>query len=94
MGNNKTVHIVNITSKQIYNMLPKCTDRPVLTCKKYWKKKFNEREIDENQWISTFRFKIRNRLNNQLGQFQHNLLNNLIPCKHNLYKWKIKDSEM
>lgn len=94
MGNNKTVHIVNITSKQIYNMLSKCTDRPVLTCKKYWKKKFNEREIDENQWISTFRFKIRNRLNNQLGQFQYNLLNNLIPCKHNLYKWKIKDSEM
>ena len=36
---------------------------------------------------------IKNRIENKFGHFQYNLLYNSIPCKKNLYKWKINDCD-
>ena len=58
-------------------------------CIKYWSKK----NIISNDWNSIFHFKIKNRTINKIGHFQYNLLNNLICCKRNLWKWSLSESE-
>ena len=63
-------------------------------CVKYWQNKFGAHtDISLEHWNKIFTFKIKNRIENKFGHFQYNLLYNLMPCKKNLYKWKINDSD-
>ena len=84
MGKN-IKHIATLSTKQIYRLLMKMGyenkfgKHTGTSCLEYWNK--------------IFTFKIKNRIENKFGHFQYNLLYNLIPCKKNLYKWKIIDSD-
>ena len=64
-------------------------------CMKYWQNKFGRHTGTSclEFWNKIFTFKIKNRIENKFGHFRYNLLYNLIPCKKNLYKWKINDSD-
>ena len=79
-------HISILGTKEIYNLLNTDIEKPM--CIQYWEK----HGIFVKEWDKIFLFKIKNRLENRIGQFQFNVLYNLIPCKHNLNKWNISDT--
>ena len=64
-------------------------------CVTYWHHYFHDHvnRACMEYWVKIFTFKIKNRIENKYGHFQYNLLYNLIPCKKNLYKWKISTSD-
>ena len=64
-------------------------------CIKYWQNKFGRHGGISclEYWNNIFTFTIKNRIKNKYGHFQYNILFNLIPCKKNLFKWKISDSD-
>ena len=91
MGKNR-IHISNLSTKQIYGLLMKIEREPI--CVQYWQNRFGgHADISLEHWNKIFTFKIKNRIENKFGHFQYNLIYNLIPCKKNLYKWKINDSD-
>ena len=85
--NGKTTHVSMLNSKHFYTMLMSDMNKPI--CIKYWEQKLNV-SID---WQFIFTFKLKKRILNKLGQFQFNLLYNLVPCKNNLKKWKLIDTD-
>ena len=81
-------HIGILQTKEIYKMLYTHPEEPF--CIKYWEK---QNLIVNYDWVSTFSFKIKNRITNKIGNFQYNLMYNLVCCKKNLHKWKLSDSD-
>ena len=59
-------------------------------CIQYWEQKGI---VEDQLWNDIFLFKVKNRLENRYGQFQFNVLYNLIPCKRNLFLWSLSNSE-
>ena len=46
-------------------------------CIKYWEK---QNLMENYDWVSTFSFKVKNRITNKIGHFQYNLMYNLVCC--------------
>ena len=86
MINNKLRHICDIESKSLYKLFN--VHHENASCIKHW-----EREnIYYDNWENIFRFKINNRILNKIGQFEYNILYNLICCRKNLFTWKLVDT--
>jgi exonuclease III len=83
----KVVHVSMLSSKHIYHMLNQDNHTPI--CINYWEQTFHTRK----DWYNIFLFKLKNRILNKIGHFQFNLIYNLIPCKKNLHKWKLIESD-
>ena len=90
---NTSAHISSLSTNQIYKLLMKMgTTECEPFCVKFWHKNLG-RHLCPRQWNNIFTFKIKYRIENKLGHFQFNLLYNLIPCKKNLFTWKLSDTD-
>ena len=86
-------HISSLATKQIYQLLMRMgTTENEPICVKLWQANLNK-SMCHSKWNKIFNYKIKNRIDNKLGHFQFNLLYNLIPCKKNLFKWKLSESD-
>ena len=81
------VHVSKLSSKNIYVMLSQTKSKPI--CINYWEQHLH----GIKDWYNIFMFKIKNRILNKIGHFQFNLIYNLIPCKKNLRKWNLIESD-
>ena len=89
-SNKNIKHVSILQTRDIYNMLLLDTDKSEPICIKHWE----QRGITKRKsWNSIFLFKIKNRLENRYGQFQFNVLYNLIPCKKNLFLWSLSNTD-
>jgi hypothetical protein len=80
----KTVLVDKQKSKFFYNLLiDKIFSRP--SALKRWEDQYQHLQID---WAIVFQNKIILVENKKIAEFNYKVINNILPCGNNLYKWK------